>query len=172
MNADEPYARVSEISEMPVTFAVGHFLASLCWGTLAGTGSLIAVLLVASGLDFDFYNLGETIVILWLVSLVVGVFTLAGLVIIGLPLTLGLRKIEQETAATYASVGAIAGFLIMAIMFQAHKDALAFGFALIGAFAGGACAFRWGTWREARAAQRLSEAPAERRSNPIHDLTH
>lgn len=168
---DELQISVSEITEIPEGFGLGHFLAALCWGTLAGTGSMVLALMIASGFDFTLYSIGAALGILWLVGLVVAVFTLAGLLIVGLPLTLVLRLIEEESAALYAAIGAIAGFAIMAIIFEAHEDALAFAFSLVGAIAGGACAYRWGRWREAVVAHRLSKTPT-RRTNPIHELTH
>ena len=175
MNEDEPLDRVSEISEMPVTFAIGHFLASLCWGTLAGSGALLGTLIIASGFDFDMDNISNSLGILWVVGVIVGIFTLAGLVIIGLPLTLGLRQLKKESAMLYTGIGATAGFLIIAVMFEANTKPEALAFALIGAVAGGACAYRWGRWREELAAQQISapiEELCDRRTNPIHELTH
>lgn len=171
MNEDEPLDEVSDISEMPVTFAAGHFLAALCWGTLSGMGVIIAALIIGSGFDFDLDDISYAIGILGVVGLFVAGFTFAGLVIIGLPLTLVLRRMQMESAALYASIGAITGFLILVTIFAPHDDPLELAFSLIGAVAGGASAYRWGRWRDAIAEHRESKTP-NRRTNPIHDLTH
>ena len=111
------------------------------------------------------------------VAIFVAAFSLAGMVLIGLPLTFLLRTIEQETAATYAALGAIAGFLVLAVTFELprHADLELLWFPAIGAFAGWAAARRWGRWREAVARMRHlqpEEHSAPKRSNPIHDLIH
>ncbi len=162
---------ISEITESPEGFGFDHFLAAICWGTLTGTLAMMAVLMWAAGFDFDLSAIGAALLI---IGLITAVFTFLSMLVIGLPLTWFLHTIEQESAAGYAVAGAFAGFLVIAVTFEAHREpAEMLWFPAVGALAGLVCAYRWGTWREALfLAADPEPEPRSKRSNPIHDLTH
>ena len=170
----DPQDRVSEITEFTEWSRSYHFFASLGWSVLAGTAGMMLVLLISARSSLD---AGAILGGLVWVAIFVAAFSLAGMVLIGLPLTFLLRTIEQETAATYAALGAIAGFLVLAVTFELprHAGLELLWFTATGAFAGWAAARRWGRWREAVARMRHlqpEEHSAPKRSNPIHDLIH
>lgn len=174
MMNDNPHLLFSGITEETEMAGLDHFLAALSWGILAGTAALMVPMLIASGFDVDLTGIAGALVF---VALFVGIFTLASLVVIGLPLTLILSALERESAAVYATAGALAGFTVLAVVFEIHRvgDPGMLWLPAIGAFAGSVCALRWGRWREAVARRRAGdrqETPPVRRSNPIHDLIH
>jgi len=164
---------VSEITEIPEQANLGHFLAPLVWGTIAGTVTMLIGLGWEAGFDIDLADVGAAVLF---VGVFVFLFTFTGFIAIGLPFTLLLRTIGKETVGVYAAIGAIGGFLLIAVIFETHRmggwDGL--WFPVVGALAGIACAYRWGRWRESVARRRkvAEETIAQRRSNPIHDLTH
>ena len=169
---DHPRNDVSPISEIPVINGVGHFAAALGWGVLAGTAALGFWLLIFADFDID---LGEIVGVLLFLSIFVGAFTLAGMVVIGLPTTFILRTVGQENASLYAALGAIAGFLVLAVLFDSPANPEWIYLPASGALAGFACAWRWGRWRERVARTRQETAKrrtSKKRDNPIHCLIH
>ncbi|MBX7528448.1 hypothetical protein [Qipengyuania vesicularis] len=159
---EQPQDGVSVISEISVyqgSPGVLHFAAALGWGTLAGTLSLtVAIILIT--LPSTAPGLLSGIVFL---GVIVGLFTLAGMVVIGLPATFILSVVEEEHQFLYAAIGAFSGFAAMMILFgrsssPGFEELL---FAGPGGLAGGASAWRWGGWREALA--------ISRQSDPIHN---
>jgi len=164
---------ISQNTEITEALALDQFLAAVCWGTLAGTGAMMTMMLISSP-GFDFAAIGGVLVF---TSLFVSIITLLAMLLIGLPLTLLLRAVDRESAAIYASAGGIVGYLILALMawLPSPNQPEAVLFPLFGSFAGGACALRWGKWREKRAIERDQEtnpAASHRRDNPIHELIH
>ena len=171
---DEPREPLSVISEASGLAGYFHIFAALGWGTVAGSVSLIAGTHAFADGGALPSNIVDAIVFL---GFFVGLFNLAGLIVIGLPTTFVLRAIDKEYALLYATLGLITGFLVFAIPLEIHRlpfpDALLMP--LSAAFAGLASAWRWGSWRErcAEARQLTSQQQAsEKRDNPIHDLTH
>lgn len=168
---------ISEITEITVASVLDefpHFSAAIGWGSLIGTVCLLGIIAVIEGFDI------QSLALLWgllLFGLFVAGFTLAGMVAIGLPITLILRQLDWELAWLYSALGAISGFLFLAIIFGGDGSMLSENLALTcpGAVAGFVTALRWGLWREKRATIRLQaqsgHAPA-RRDNPIHDLIY
>ena len=161
---------ISEITEMPEGFGLDHFLISVGLGTLVGTLAMLIGLGWEAGFDIDLEEIGAAVLF---IGFFVAVFTFIGFVVIGLPTTLLLSAIKKETAANYGVVGALAGFVAIAVIFEVHRTGgwEMLWFPAVGALAGFVCAYRWGRWREAVADFRRSIRPT-RRSNPIHDLTH
>lgn len=171
MNYAQSQPSVSDITERSEFPGITHFAACLGWGVLTGTLVLAAGLLIDAGFDVD---ASEVFVGIFFIGAFVGFFTIAAMLVIGLPLTLVLRVLGMEQAVTYAAIGTLAGFLIIAVLFGIHEeDAEMLWFPLSGALAGCACAFRWGRWREQIASQSEASAPpapAPKHDNPIHDL--
>lgn len=170
----EAISDLSEISDARTSTEGAYFLGSILWGTLTGTLALMALGLSSdpSGIDPV-----EAIGLAAFLAIFVAGFTLAGMLVIGLPITFLLRALEWEKAWLYATLGAIAGFLFLAIMFERplSTDLTAMIAPASGGLAGFATALSWGVWREKRAALRHREhfgSAPEKRDNPIHDLIH
>ncbi|MEP0392367.1 MAG: hypothetical protein ABJ205_10265 [Erythrobacter sp.] len=163
---------VSEITEINEGSGLNQFVVSVGCGILAGTLAMLIGLGLKAGFDTDLANFGAAVVF---VGLFVAIFTFMGFVAIGLPITWLLKAMGKETVAVYSATGAITGFLATAVIFEVHRqptDMLLFP--AVGAVAGFACAYPWGRWREGAAQRRnvAKEIVAQRRTNPIHDLTH
>ena len=168
-----------EISEIPeiTEYEPGqggvHFIAALGWGSLAGTGGLMVAIAL---LELPGANLADLFGGMIFVSIFVAMFSLAGMVVIGLPVTLLLRAVGEERQVLYAVLGAVAGFAVLAVMMEFPRYGITEELILpgSGALAGFASAWRWGRWREqvATARQQERNAPPEKRDNPIHDLIH
>lgn len=167
----------SEISEIPDFVREPryfHFIASVGWGMSAATLAVI-VPLALSNPENAAANIGAGILF---VGIAAGLLTLAGMLVIGLPVSALLRAAKAEHRFLYAAIGAIAGVAATVMLFRMplRFDEEFFWFSSIGGFAGFATALRWGRWREAlaRYRQRPTEAAPQRakRSNPIHDLIH
>lgn len=157
---EQPQDRVSVISEISVYEGGsngGHFAAALGWGTLVGTLSLIAAMfIIALSSPQGLWMIGSLAALTLIFSIFVGLFTLAGLISIGLPVTLILSISDEEHQLIYAAIGTFSGFAVMLILFgqgsAAGPEELLF--AVPGGLAGGAAAWRWGGWREALAISR------------------
>lgn len=173
---DEMHEPISEISEM-AEYESGqggvHFAAALGWGSLAGTGGLMAAIVL---LELPGVNLVSLFGGMIFVSVFVAIFNLAGMVVIGLPVTYLLRAIGEEHQVLYGLLGAVAGFAILAVMMEFPRYGITEELILpgSGALAGFASGWRWGGWREqvATARQQRFNALPEKRDNPIHDLIH
>ena len=167
---------ISENTEMPdmaVTNEGVRFAAAIGWGTLTGTLALMAAIFIQESASVP---LVEFFAAMLIFSVFVAGFTFAGMLVIGLPITFALRGLGWEYGWLYAALGAISGFLILAILFDRPANATSevLWFSAPGALAGFASALSWGLWREKRSAfrdQRSNHAP-EKRDNPIHDLIH
>ena len=155
----QPEEGVSGISEIAVYQGISgglHFAAALGWGTLAGTLGLMAAILM---LEFPNVRIFEILGGGIFVSIFVGLFTLAGLVVIGLPVTLILLIAEAEHQVLYAFLGVISGFAALLLLVGQGTGAgiEEFLFASAGGLAGFASAWRWGGWREEKAAAREND---------------
>ncbi|NVE95064.1 hypothetical protein [Altererythrobacter lutimaris] len=172
--AQEQISAITEMSDFNARDWGRPLAAAIGWGAAAGSLALMAVFAFLEGGEIA---LDELLGGLAFFALFAGIFSLAGMAFVGLPMTLLLRSIKQEHAWLYSLSGAVAGFLILAIFFGLPRnlapDLLIF--AGPGGLAGLACAYRWGRWRElvakAHEAERANLA-AQRRANPIHDLIH
>ena len=168
---------ISEISEIPdISFATSghHFLASVCWGALAGTLALMASLLLVMA---PATPAGDVIGGAIFIVIFAGLFTLVGMTLVGLPVTALYRAAGAEHRYLYAATGGIAGFVFLVLVFHTPPlhDPEALALAGSGGVAGFAAAWRWGRWREALAALnslQQGQRRAGKRSNPIHDLIH
>lgn len=168
----DPHKAVSEITEITVAEDLGggwHFLASVGWGTLAGTFSFVGFAAIEQeGLPIDIL-FGGFLIFAFFVSL----FIIAAMFLIGLPVTALLKSIGAEEVWLYTTIGATSGFATLAIMFEVWRapDLLLLPFTA--ALAGAATGFRWGSWRERRAKeiQAAAQAP-EPPENPFHDMIH
>lgn len=174
---NQPQQLVSVVSEIPDLVrqpAHFHFVAALFWGTTAAT---LTVLLPFAGWD-PMQALANIVGGMFFVGIFAGLFTLAGMLAIGLPTTALLRAVNAEHRFAYAAIGGVAGLSITAISFQLPPrfDVEALVFPSAGGLAGFTAALRWGRWREALARYRQQMAEAQehprKRSNPIHDLIH
>ncbi|APE27720.1 hypothetical protein [Aurantiacibacter gangjinensis] len=105
---------------------------------------------------------------LLMIATFVAIFTLAGMVAIGLPVTVVLKLIDHEHAWLYALLGALAGFLATAVAIGPANLTRWDDFTLpaIGALCGLTAGAVWGRWRERGA----KVAPAAKPANPVHDL--
>lgn len=164
----------TEITDRSDLIGIGAFFSATGWGTLIGTITLISGFFLTAAGELD---AGELIGAVLLVGLIVGAFTLAGMVLIGLPITVVLRAIWWEPAWLYAALGTIAGFLIIATLLGLQSAAKPefLTLAVSGALAGFAAGLRWGLWRENRSATRWQASSARKsrkRNNPIHDLVY
>ncbi len=173
MTQTPPQVDISEISENSEYAAITNLCAAIGWGASTGTLALLSVLLIEAGADIRAEDVVGGLIF---VGAFVAIFTLAGMIAIGLPLTFVLRFVGREHEAIYAASGAIAGFLIIAVLFGGPSSGPEMlWFPLVGAMAGCACAWRWGKWRQriARIAQDPDKSTEPvRRANPIHDLLH
>ena len=80
----DPQDRVSEITEITEWSRLYHFFASLGWSVLVGTAGIMLVLLISARSSLD---AGAILGGLVWVAIFVAAFSLAGMVLIGLPLT-------------------------------------------------------------------------------------
>ncbi|MEP0189115.1 MAG: hypothetical protein ABJP70_04460 [Erythrobacter sp.] len=174
---DEPREIISVISETSVSTGLVRFVDAFFCGTAVGTAALCLSLLLLSDLGALPSDLSDLIEGILLIGFIVGLFTLAGMVVIGLPVTLMLRLLGHERWEVYATLGGGSGMLVLALLMGAPTVLMpgAFLLPISGALAGLASALRWGTWRERAARERERERldhPSDKRDNPIHDLTH
>ena len=156
--SDKTAPSLSENTETSVYIGenVGrHFGAAWIWGMGMGTG---VMLVMALANDSSIGGPAEILMTLvggaFFIGLFAGVFTLAGLIVIGLPVTLVLRLLRLEYRALYAVIGAASGAAFLVILFDsdAPNSLASLYFAVPGACAGLAAAWRWGRWREAKQA--------------------
>lgn len=164
-----------EITDILGNDGRGNFCAALGWGTAAGTATILVAVVAVSPLPHVIS--GYFAMLLVIVSLVAGVLTLVGMLVVGLPLTLSLRAFGAEYVGFYAALGAGAGFVMMALLSgrPGLHDPASIVVACAGGLAGLACSYRWGRWRSelARAPRHLLETSSpDKRTNPIHDLLH
>ena len=174
---NDSHKLISEISEIPDFLGEPpaiHFGAAVLWGALTGAVAMVVPLAFSNPA-----NAAAALTAgLYFVIIFAGLFTLAGMLVIGLPVTALLRAARAEHRYLYAGIGFVAGFSIFGVVVglpsRYELEALVFLFA--GGLAGFASALRWGRWREALARYRQQlvdqEMQPEKRSNPIHDLIH
>lgn len=174
---NEPPESLSEIperAETGATLVASNFLAAVGLGGLTATAVMALVMLASLRPPYSAENLFAA---LFFVGVFAQIFTLIGMLVIGLPVTLVLRLIDAEHRAIYAAIGGIAGFAVLTALSGIEPNDLADGlpFLTIGAAAGFVSALRWGSWRSTLAEARRcpSGGPVRRkRDNPIHDLVH
>lgn len=170
----EPISEISEIPDLLGEPPAIHFGAAVLWGALTGAVAMVVPLAVSNP-----ENAAASLTAgLYFVLIFAGLFTLAGMLVIGLPVTALLRAARAEHRYLYAGIGFIAGFGLfgatLGLPSRYEPEALVFLFS--GGLAGFAAALRWGRWREALARYRQQladeEAQSDKRSNPIHELIH
>ena len=184
MTAD-PRDRISEITEINDSFpadGIFVFCKAVWWGSLAAAGALliftvpIGILVLFDGEAAGFY-------IAVLPLLVSGAGTLAGMVLIGLPLTAFLHHIGRETLANYSGIGAAIGFVLPALFLLVTEGVepilLPAGLflGLFGMIAGGVAALHWGEYRQSQASREdapdeFGDVGTEPHANPFHDMIH
>ena len=168
---------VSELSEIPDFVKeppAVHFGAALLWGALTGAVTVVVPLAISTP-----ENAAVTLFAgLFFMTIGTSLFTLIGMLAIGLPVTVLLKFAHAEHRYLYAGIGFFAGSGFQAVVLDVswRYEPEAVIFLVAGGLAGFAAALRWGRWREALAhyRQRLAEQEAQpnKRSNPIHDLIH
>ncbi len=168
MTAD-PRDRVSGITEIPKDgFGPNarNFASAWGWGT-AAFAILLPIGMIADGASVSGFLGG-----MLLCGFVGALFVIVGLLLIGLPTTLLLKAADWEMAALYGLIGALAGAASIALLFsgELYTDNALSIFAGVGGIAGGATAYRWGRWREAK--QSIRNNAAEKPNNPFHDMIH
>ncbi|QFT78748.1 hypothetical protein [Erythrobacter sp. THAF29] len=134
--------------DWPRLFLAG--LKAAAMGSLIGTSLLTAITLVV-GVTALREGLGEALFIMLLPFLVGFGCALGGLVIVGLPLTLWLKRKAQESRSAYLSGGLIGGGVVtMVVTWAILGGDPYFGLfiAFFGALTGGATGHFW--WRYAR----------------------
>ncbi len=176
----DPRAPVSEITEIDEYAIAPHFRAffrATLWGGFAG-GGVFLLLTVPIGISLLIDGeIGGGISFALLPLIISGIGTLAGMVLIGLPLTIFLREYSREFQRTYAIVGAIGGLLLPTIFFGFldgfHVETLgsaAITLGMFGVLAGGVAGNVWGSWRASLAAARSPDGDPP--TNPFHDMIH
>ena len=165
----ESISEFTEISDAALQPVGLHFAASIGWGALAGTLSL-GIPLIVSAYFSELVPGGLLLAVFVFVS--AAMVTLAGALVIGLPVTALLKALRAEWAFLYAGVGAVAGLACTAPLDVGSPFALE-SLAFVGSFGAAGCAtgYRWGRWREALALyrERLAEAAPDRLSPPSQD---
>ena len=159
-NADHPVSEFTEITDYNRGAFARHFSAAWGWGTMSGTGVMLLIFLVFAGTRDGAIGLLAAVVTGWIfIGLFAGAVTLAGLIVIGLPVTFLLKLLRLENQPLYALLGTMAGAASLAawVGFDALDDATALYFITPGACAAFAAAWRWGRWREAVQARDLAE---------------
>ena len=159
-NADHPVSEVTEITDHNLDASGRHFGAAWGWGTVSGTGAMMTTSLVfASTGDGAIGPLAGIVAGSLFVGLFTGAITLAGMIVIGLPVTFLLKLLRLENQPLYALLGTMAGAASLAawVGFDALADTAVLFFITPGACAGFAAAWRWGQWREAVQARDLAE---------------
>ncbi|MCB2067020.1 MAG: hypothetical protein KDE15_10330 [Erythrobacter sp.] len=170
----------SEIDESPFSPHVIAFARAVLWGTIAGGGIFLLVSVpVAIAALIDGYIV-QAVGVALLPLGISGAGTLAGMLLLGLPVTAILHALNRETARNYALAGTVLGLVspaaMMAIAGDSDETLIGFGMflGLFGLMAGGVSSNIWGQWRQACAAQREVAAvftdQADPHPNPIHDL--
>lgn len=130
------------------------FVRAWGWGTLAGSGPFLLVT-VPGALSFASAvpagDPGTAINLAVFPLLLGGAITLAGMVLIGLPLTAILRYVRGDRKFTYQMVGGLSGFLLPIIFLELSTfggGAYTLVPAIPGALAGFVAGSIWGGWRE------------------------
>ncbi|MCB2089199.1 MAG: hypothetical protein KDD98_10300 [Sphingomonadaceae bacterium] len=157
----------TEYSKIRVMDMLAQLWSAVGWGTLAGAIMLTVFIVISAWPDS-----AELILTAFIVAfLIVGLFNIAGMLLIGLPLTALLKALRFEKAGLYAAFGALAGFAIIAITFEAYRLLSLESLLLTcsGAVAGAACAWRWGRWRESW--YRNADADAQTGPHPADSET-
>jgi hypothetical protein len=118
------------------------------WGGLAG-GALFLVLTVPLGIIAAISGeYAEGVLLAMAPILLAGAGTLAGALVVGLPLTLLLDCMKRESIEAYVAAGLVGGMALpaLALYWIGGEQSL---FAIIpGMLAGAAAAMSWGGWRE------------------------
>ncbi|WP_338242414.1 hypothetical protein [Aurantiacibacter hainanensis] len=182
MTAD-PRDRVSdftEITDEELALLIGTFFRAIGWGAVAG-GGVFLVGTVPLGLAMlvgDGEPRGLLVALLPLGIAFAG--ALAGMTLIGLPLTAFLRHFRREQTAIYATIGIIGGVLLPVLFagwFEGEFNGGSIGaglfLGLFGAMAGGVTGNIWGNYRESLArpdSQPVDET--EDTTNPYHDMIY
>lgn len=135
--------------------ALKTFARAVGWGAVAGGAPVLLFTLPAailSVVDASNEGLAGLLYIATLPLLLAGAGTLAGALLLGLPLTALLRRKGRETSTTYGLLGAALGFVLPALAAFAAIGPDIGGafllFAIPGLIAGLTAATVWGNWRE------------------------
>lgn len=179
MTADprEEISEITEIDDRIFTAAIRAFLRAVKWGAIAGGGIwLLMTVPIGVGMALD-GEAGPGLGVALMPLAIAGAGSLAGMLLIGLPLTALLRELRNERCATYALVGMIAGFiapsLVVALLenFNPFESSFGLFLGIFGAISGGVAGHVWGSWREQLQPQpEPASAEPTPSPNPIHDL--
>ena len=129
------------------------FARATWWGAVVGGGPflLITVPTILSVIsEMATRDLPLALLLVILPILVSATVTIAGMVVIGLPLTMWLHHRQAERQGTYRLVGALCGFVLPLPFLLANGpvDWTFLVLAIPGALAGFTAATIWGDWRE------------------------
>lgn len=133
--------------------AMLSFAKSVFFGALTGAApfllgtTMIAVTSLPSGIDGD----GRIFPTVWFAALPLIVtipIVLSASIVIGLPLTLILRRQGRETEAAYIGTGAMVGFALPIICLLATRGAEGYWMSALGAASGAVTGRTW--WASAR----------------------
>lgn len=142
------------------------FARATWWGAVVGGGPflLITVPTIVPVIgEMTTRDLPLALLLVILPILVGATVTMAGLIVIGLPLTAWLHHRQAERAGTYGLTGAACGFLLP-WLFALENGTVDWTFLVIaipGALAGTTAATVWGNWREQVTAEVAIDAPTE-----------
>lgn len=129
-----------------ITQGIVRFLLAVLLGTLAGVIVLFGWIALVEG-DISWEDVPAGLLFL---TTFTALFTGAGMVVIGLPVTVLLAWRRWEQAWVYALLGTLAGFIATALAIGLDKLNLGDGLVMpiTGAIAGLAASYSWGRWRE------------------------
>lgn len=169
----EPDPRISQITEIS---GIRHFTYAVLAGTLAG-GSIFLVITLPVGVGIAIEGrILRGLVVVFFPLAISGVGTLAGAVLVGLPVTAALRRCRRERAEYFTTIGILAGFLLPGMLLAAvesHGDTIVFAslfLGLFGSLAGMATGTVWGQWRESL--HPASPGTTDKPANPFHEIIH
>jgi len=125
------------------------FVRAAWWGALAGGGPFMVLTVPVAIGAMDEAAFVEPIYIALLPLLIAGSATLAGLVVIGLPLTWLLHRLRKESRKAYILLGGAAGFALPGVVLGFMEGAMGASVLLgiPGVLAGAVSGYVWGTWR-------------------------
>lgn len=175
MTAD-PRERVSEITEIYDNPAEEHIygvFASVGWTTFVGTVAMSLTIAFSSA--WPWQALLQAIFGGFIfIGIAVAIFSMLGLLVVGVPISFALRAMRKEGVATYAVVGALAGGATLAAVFEVDnfRDGGSLAFVAVGALCGAVCGFRWGRFRLAFISRKRRDPATNESTNPFHDMIH
>ena len=142
---------------------VPAFVRAVLHGAVAAAAPMLVITLVMEVISmFDLGrpggNLWPSLYLMALPLIVTLPLVLAASLLIGLPLTILLKRTDRESERAYMACGAVAGFLIPIVGLLAMAAPSGYWVALLGAFGGAITGRTW--WSAARQPQRLADERA------------